>query len=298
MTAHAPIFVAGLDHSGKTALRAALDAHPDIRMVRHLELWTRLRSLHAAGPRGRRELLDALTTGKAAVLALDRARLARAAADRDYRAVVVEIGGQLCSRAGTRRWGLQEALLEFEAARILGRLPDARIAYVVRDPRERLLSMSRERATGRGGAAAETAAWVASARVALGAARAWSDAFTIVPYESLLAEPERVLRALCDFLGEAYSPSMAEVDPLALRASQRGLRPDPAGDRLSPRDVAFIEERAGDEMRAMGYDRMPVAPGAGIIRDRLVGTVRWQLGRVAWWKRSRHLGRDRAPERG
>ena len=59
----APIFVAGLDHSGKTALRAALGAHPSIHMVRHIELWTRLRRWHAAGPSGRRRALDALTSG-------------------------------------------------------------------------------------------------------------------------------------------------------------------------------------------------------------------------------------------
>jgi hypothetical protein len=293
----APILVAGLDHSGKTVLRAALGAHPDIHMVR-LELWTRLRALHAAGPRRRSELLDALTASKAAAMGLDRHRLARALASRDYRGVVVEIGSQLCAQAGTRHWGLQEALLEFEAGRVLDLLPHARIAYVVRDPRERQISMSRDHALGVGGTGAEAVAWVASTRAALAAARKWPDAFRIVAYESLLDEPERVLRGLCGFIGEVYSPAMADVDPLIQRAAQRSLSGEPVGDRAWWRDVAFIQDRAPAEMRAMGYARMPVVPGAGMLRDRLVDTARWQLGRVAWWKRSRHLGRDGAPKRG
>jgi hypothetical protein len=32
----APILLAGLDHSGKTALRGMLEAHPAIHVVRHL----------------------------------------------------------------------------------------------------------------------------------------------------------------------------------------------------------------------------------------------------------------------
>jgi hypothetical protein len=293
----APIVVAGLDHSGKTALRAALGAHPDITMVRHLELWTRLRSLHAAGTSRRRELLEALTGGKAASLELDRERLAQAAGDPDFGTLVVEIGEQLCDRAGARRWGLQEALVEFEAAHVLGHFPDARIVHVVRDPRQRQASMSRDGALGAGGLAAETAAWVGSARAALAAAGAWPEAFRIIRYETLLTDPERVLHEVCDFLGEDYSPAMGDAEPLTRRVANAS-----SGTSTQmgppPRDIAFIQERAASELAAMGYALMPLAPRAGIIRDRLVEASRWQLGRVAWWKRSRHLGRDAAPRRG
>jgi hypothetical protein len=113
-----------------------------------------------------------------------------------------------------------------------------------------------------------------------------------------MEEPERVLRGLCGFVGEAYSPAMADVDPLILRAAERSLRREAAGNRSSWRDVAFIQDRAAAEMRAVGYDQMPVVPRAGMLRDRLVDTARWQLGRATWWKRSRHLGRDGSPKRG
>ncbi len=296
MSVPAPILVAGLDHSGKTALRAALGAHPDIVMVRHVDLWTRLRSLHAAGASRRRELLDALTKGKAASLQLDRTRLAEVASAPDYGAVVTEIGRQLCAAAGKRRWGTQEALVEFEAAHVLGRFPDARIVHVVRDPRDRLSSMSRDGALGAGGTAAETAAWMASARAALAAVRAWPQAFRIVSYEALLAQPEPVLREVCDFIGEDYSPAMGTAEPLTRRVAAALDARHVEGP--TPRHVDFIQERAADELRAMGYARMPLAPRAAMLHDRLVDASRWQLGRMAWWKRSRHLGQDGAPRRG
>jgi hypothetical protein len=157
--------------------------------------------------------------------------------------------------------------------------------------------MSRDRALGAGGLAAETAAWVASARVALAAANAWPHAFRIVRYEALLAEPERALREVAEFLGEGYSPAMAAAEPLTRRVANAAPG---ASHQAEPtaRDVAFIQERASAELEAMGYALVPLVPRAGIIRDRLVDTSRWQLGRMAWWKRSRHLGRDPAPRRG
>jgi hypothetical protein len=230
-------------------------------------------------------------------LELDRTALSDAAADPGFGALALEVGRQLCARAGTERWGLQEALLEFEAESVFGHFADARILYLVRDPRDRVISMSRDGALGAGGAAAEAAAWVSSARVALTAREAWPGGFHIVSYEELLAEPERVLRAVCRFIGEDYATRMAEVEPLTRRARMSETPPESSpGGRLM-RDVALVEERAAEEMGRMGYDRMPVAPRAGIIRDRLVDASRWQLGRMAWWKRSRHLGRNAAPRR-
>src|SRR5690554_3292259 len=37
-----PIFIGGLDNSGKTHLRLALSAHPDIAMTRRSYMWTRV----------------------------------------------------------------------------------------------------------------------------------------------------------------------------------------------------------------------------------------------------------------
>ena len=39
--AEGPVFITGLDRSGKTRLRLLLGTHPDLHLVRHTALWTR-----------------------------------------------------------------------------------------------------------------------------------------------------------------------------------------------------------------------------------------------------------------
>jgi hypothetical protein len=273
----APILLAGLDHSGKTALRGMLEAHPAIHIVRHVELWTRLRSWFATGPDGRQRVLAALTRGKAAALGLDRDRLAAAASDGDFGALVREIGLQVCERAGTSRWGLQEALLEFTAAGVLEEVPKARIIQLVRDPRDRYAEMHARGAVGRGGLAAETAAWIASARAAVTASAQRPDAFRVVRHEDLLADPTMTLRDVCDFIGEPFVPAMVRALPA------------PVGGPPAERDVAFVQAHAAPEMLEHGYALQPVMGRAGMLRGRLVDASRWQLGRLSWRRRTRHL---------
>ena len=282
----APIFVAGLDHSGKTALRAALGAHPAIHMVRHIELWTRLRAWHATGASGRTRLLDALTTGRAERLGLDRARLDRSNSG-DFADLVCEVGRQLCERAGTSRWGLQEALLEFEAAHVLGEMPDARIIGLVRDPRDRFHQMRLSGAVGRGGLAAETAAWIASVRAAIAAAELWPEHFRVIRYESLIDRRGPTLREVCAFIGEPFFDAMAAGEPAGRDVGT-----------LPERDVAFIQRRAAAEMMVLGYEMLPIAKRTDMLPQRLADASRWQLGRLSWRRRSSHLRPSVASKRG
>jgi hypothetical protein len=281
----APIFVAGLDHSGKTTLRVALGAHPSIHMVRHIELWTRLRRWHAAGSSGRRRALDALTTGRAARLGLDREALDRSG--NDFTALVREIGRQLCEAAGTTRWGLQEAFLEFQAAHVMREMPDARIVHLVRDPRDRYHEMRMTGAVGRGGLAAETAAWIASARVARAAAEARPNAFRLIRYEAFTDEREATLREICAFIDEPYADAMHRGEPAS---HEMGRLPDG--------DIAFIQDRAEQEMAAMGYGLLPVAQRNGALGQRVADASRWQLGQLSWRLRARQVAPAFALKRG
>lgn len=282
----APIFVAGLDHSGKTSLRAALGAHPAIHMVRHMELWTRLRAWHATGANGQKRVLDALTTGRAERLGLDREQLDRSVSG-EFADLVREVGRQLCERAGTNRWGLQEALLEFEAEHVVREMPDARIIGLVRDPRDRFQQMRRSGAVGRGGLAAETAAWIASVGAAIAAAEAWPDHVRVIRYEALVDRREPTLRELCAFIGEPFVDAMAAGEP-----ANRAVGP------LPERDVAVIQRRAAAEMMALGYEMLPIATRTDMLPRRLADASRWQLGRLSWRRRSSHLRPSVASKRG
>ena len=282
----APIFVAGLDHSGKTSLRAALGAHPAIHMVRHIELWTRLRAWHATGASGRKRVLEALTTGHAERLGLDREGLDGSASG-DFADLVCEVGRQLCERAGTSRWGLQEALLEFEAEHVVREMPNARIIGLVRDPRDRFQQMRISGAVGRGGLAAETAAWIASVRAAIAAAEAWPDHVRVIRYEALVDRREPTLREVCAFIGEPFVDAMAAGEPAGRDVGE-----------LPERDVAVIQRRAAAEMMALGYEMLPIATRTDMLPRRLADASRWQLGRLSWRRRSSHLRPSVASKRG
>jgi hypothetical protein len=271
----APILLAGLDHSGKTALRGMLEAHPAIHVVRHLELWTRLHAWFVAGADGRQRVVRFLAT-TAVTPPLDHERLS-AAAGGDFAALARELGRQVCERAGTSRWGLQEALLELRTGEVLRELPEARIVMLIRDPRDRYAEMRARGTVGRGGLGAETAAWIASARAAMAAVGRRPDAFRVVRCEDLGRDPEATLRELCAFLGETFEPAMVRALPAA------------PGEPLRERDVAFVQAHAAAEMEAHGYPSRPVANPAAMLPQRLADASRWQLGRLSWRRRTRHL---------
>ena len=92
-------------------------------------------------------------------------------------------------------------------------------------------------------------------------------AFLRVRYEDLLAEPERTVRGVCDFLGEAYEPRMLaaheskvryDTDARNLRALQQPILSDNTGkwrSGMSARDLRIFEAVAGDALDRYGYER-------------------------------------------
>ncbi|MBA4358752.1 MAG: sulfotransferase, partial [Desulfovibrio sp.] len=91
----------------------------------------------------------------------------------------------------------------------------------------------------------------------------WLD----VKYEELVRQPEKVLRGICDFLGEKYEPGMLDFHQTDL-AKARGATRDhaPLGhpvsdryigihkDQLSLRDQRIFAAVAGQEMADAGYE--------------------------------------------
>jgi hypothetical protein len=132
---------------------------------------------------------------------------------------------------------------------------------------------------GRGGLAAETAAWIASARAGSVAGAARPDAYRVLRYESLLEDHEATLRAICDFIGEPFVTAVVESPPPPMEAAEP----------LSSRELAFVQDRAAAEMQAHGYALLPITGGAGMLPQRLADASRWRLGQLSWRRRTRHL---------
>jgi hypothetical protein len=133
--------------------------------------------------------------------------------------------------------------------------PNAQMIHMVRDPRARyaVVRLSSRR---RGKLGWETEQWRYSIALALRNQHRYAGRYRVVRFEDLLTDTERVLREVCDFLGEAYDPVMlpgAATSPLD--KTIWGSHAFGAGERgISPRDAALIEERSAREMAAFGYE--------------------------------------------
>ena len=74
-----------------------------------------------------------------------------------------------------------------------------------------------------------------------------------VRYEELVAEPERVLTAICEFLGLSFEPQMLDLssttyEPPSPRFANQWRR------GMSARDISLVEARVGPMMAARGYE--------------------------------------------
>jgi hypothetical protein len=99
-----------------------------------------------------------------------------------------------------------------------------------------------------------------------------------VRHEALLAEPEATLRDVCAFIGEPFAPAMLDALPVPH-----------ADEPLGEREAAFVQAHAGVEMVAYGYALAPLPAPTGMLPRRLADAFRWQLGRLSWRRRTRHL---------
>jgi hypothetical protein len=293
-----PVFVGGVDRSGKTLLRIALGAHPSLAMVRGLELWTgfygRFGDLRRAENATR--IIAALLANRRLADSPDvERRLEGHRYGTTYEALFAEIGTLAAEHAGKPRWGQQEALIERHADEVFRMFPAANVIQMLRDPRARYAAMAVSSAAPRGGVGSAVASWLESSALAKRNTQRWPRQYRILRLENLVAQPESVLRDLCGFLGEPYDDRMLQALSGRSQGANGGLFGS-GGDRLSaslsPRDVAFIEAHAAGPMRDNGYELSAVhLKGVSALRYLAIDSPRNLASMLAWrlkaWQASR-----------
>jgi hypothetical protein len=273
-----PIFIGGLDRTGKTWLRLCLASHPNIAISRRTNLWTRF-----YGRYGDLSIPDNFERCLAGILAQKsmqtiqpdpaRIRLEFRQGEPSYARLFAIIYRQYAESLGKSRWGDQLAFIEVRADRIFGAYPAAKMIHMLRDPRERYLECWHSKARRAGMAGRETARWLYSVRLARRNQRRYPQGYTVIYYESFISRREATLRQLCAFLEEEFFPEMLEMS-----AAQRfgndhpgSQEREPAGEdgarddlsaRLSP-GLAFIQAFARRELLACGYALRPVRLSRG-----------------------------------
>jgi sulfotransferase family protein len=259
-----PIFIGGLSHSGKTQLRIALEANPDLSLTRRTYLWDRFygRFGDLRDPAAFARCLEALCADEAvAQLSPDPDAIRREVAEGDpsYARVFAAFHRQHAERLGKPRWGEQLGFIERFADPIFAAFPSARMIHMIRDPRSG--SAGRRRRPGALGW--ETARWLSSASLATRNRRRYAKGYLVVRYEALSTEPETTVDAVSAFIGEPMLP--------AVRERLGEIRFEIGGEtRQGSPYAAFVDRYAGGALPAFGYP-------AGSARLTTRGRLAFQL---------------------
>jgi sulfotransferase family protein len=306
-----PVYVAGLERSGTSLMYALLASHPRIAMTRRTNLWRHfyLRYGDLDDAANLERCLETMRRYKRLVtLGIDwdgiRRDLERGA--RSYSRLFHLVEQQHADRMGKPRWGDKSLLTERFADPILDAYPQARILHMIRDPRDRFASSYARWKIRRGGIGAGTAEWLSSARLAMRNERSFPGRYRSVRYESLVTEPEVTLREICSFIGEDYAPEMLEMDGAPSirdggnssygRLGETGVSTSSIGrfsQVLSPRQVAYMQLLAGNEMAWFGYERVPVRMPLAARLGFAIRDVPLESAHLMAW-RTRESIRDRA----
>ncbi len=255
-----PVFIGGLDQSGKTPIRQILDASSTVAFARRSYLWTAIFGRY--GPldddanlaRCMRDL------GRHPGMRESGTDLARAEAafrrgPRDDASLIAVIGEQMARAAGRERWGIQEGGVENLTAGVFEAFPGARVVHMVRDPRDRHLAVDRARPRP-GSLGASLATWRANARRARDNARRYGERYLVIRFEDLAADPVRVARRVGVFIDE---PDLEALELAAAQWSAKmtrhpGKLPNVKhGESMRPGELLLAQRMVGNELRAHGY---------------------------------------------
>jgi hypothetical protein len=314
----APFFIIGTERSGSNLLRLILDAHSRLtvphppHLVRYFApLVSRYGDL--SDERAFRRLVhDVLRLLDTHIfpwdVRIDAERLVRDASPRDLLGIYVALYEQFRAARGKARWGCKSTFMIDWVGPLLERLPDAQFLFLVRDPRDVAVS-SRASVFSTFHPYRTALLWREQQSTGLGwLERLPARSIQLVRYEDLVAEPERVVRDICAFLGESFEPAMLQffTGEEARRGAElseswrRTAEPIGASSvrrfaaELGRRELALVESVAGETMRRLGYETLLPAEELARVEVGAIERLRIALAEVALEARVelRSLARD------
>jgi hypothetical protein len=299
-------FVVARGRSGTTLLRAMLDAHPDMAVPNESHFvaqFARHRSRYEADGGLDLTAFTADLFGHWAFvrweLPPDEVRAAyEAAPPADVPAAIRELFATYARHHGKSRYADKTPSYVMSMDVIAEAFPEACFVHLIRDGRDVALSyMDGDfEVKTLGQAAIYWDRFVRAGRAA--GARLGPERYREVRYEDLVAEPERVLGEICEFIGLPFDDGMLRyhehagrlVPTLSHAESHRNLhKPPTRGLRdwrrdLTPRDIAVFEALAGDLLDELGYERGRGPSGFAVSAIATRYRASTQLRRVRWRK--------------
>jgi O-antigen/teichoic acid export membrane protein len=314
-----PIFIVGMSRSGTTLLSRMLDAHSDIAIFPETWWYVVLDSLGC---------LEKFTNPQQSSLFFNavwenlkgyRDPAAQIVASEAYSQpkyvgptvrLLEKLGQAYANQRHARIWGEKTPGHALWLPQIYDLFPRARVLFMVRDPRDVLVSYDERWNSGRRDSdyLASTAALLKYYLVNLLHRPGFPpEQIRWVKYESLAAQPAAEIEEICAFLGVDFEPAMldfyhkhANVQQDMAEGQHHALLSKPASVEhigryqkvLGPSQIALVERLLGEEMRTLGYplsdseglsfaddEERALARADGYYREMLSGEVRKRFRR-------------------
>jgi hypothetical protein len=278
-------FIVARGRSGTTLLRAMLNAHPDMAVPPEshfvVPMLRRRRRLEARG----HLLIDDFVADLSGRYGFRRWGLdvrdvegrLRSSGSLTLPDAIREVFGVFAERHGKGRYAEKTPINVLHIPLLARTFSEARFVHVIRDGRDVALSYL-DADFGSGSIPEAALYWRRFVRKGMrSGARLLPDRYLEVRYEHLVAEPETVLRSVCEFLDLGFHPVMLRyherADDLLRTTSHsehhsRIALPPTQGLRnwrreMDPDALAMFEAIAGDLLDELGYER-----GAPIVTRR------------------------------
>jgi hypothetical protein len=271
---NSPIFIGGLDRSGKTTLRAYLHSHPNIAIPAvGSNMWTYFFNQYGdlrVNENFERCLSDMLRYKHVAFLdpEPDRIRKEFKLGSPTYAHLFSLFLVHFALREKKPRWGVQTGLIERYADRIISSYPGAKIIHMVRDPRDRYAGSLQLWPNGRLRAGGSVSRWFYSLALAKKNLKKYPDSYMVVRFEDLIRNTENTLKKVCDFLGEDFQsemllmPDAKDHREKLLRRSKKNNGTSPLSeefigiykDVVPKLEIIYIQLFIGKLMKSFGYE--------------------------------------------
>jgi len=286
-----PIFIVGLSRSGTTLISRMLDAHSEVAIFPETWWYAVLDRLGCGMEFSDpwqtslflNEVWNNLKSNRdpaARVLAREASKEPRYVGPTAR--VLEKLGRAYANERHAKIWGEKTPAHALWLPQIRDLFPCARVLFMVRDPRDVLVSYDDRWNEGRRSTdyLITTAALLKYYLLHLLQRNGFpAEQVRCVKYESLTAQPSAELERTCDFLGVDFQPSMlnyyhrhANVENEMAEGRHHLLLSKPATTdhigrykkALSRSQIALVERLLGEEMRALGY---PLSIETGISFD-------------------------------
>ncbi len=251
-----PIFVIGAERSGTTLVMAMIGCHPRIAVPEVAWYYPRFRPyLYTYGDlkddKNFFTLADEMIFGlKTPFFGLDvnpketTVEIRSGIKERSFAGIYCAIVEWYARKTGNKpRWGEKTPHNLFFVKEIKEDFPNAQFIFITRDGRDACTDYLNS-AFGPTNIFCAANSW----KLCQNAVKSWrkrlsSSEWMDIKYETLVTEPETILKQTCDFIGEEYSPSMLEFHKTDL-AKRRGATRDhkPLGSPVSDKYLGIYKE--------------------------------------------------------